>query len=138
VEAYHVTDPGHQLVHLSHADHVYETRKCPQWRIEVRLTALRSGLEGGVRVRLWWTLTVNPGKAMETYTNDKCQGQRSLSLKDRVKMDGHTDRWTEMIAVPPVLTSSVSMSSYGSSPTFSCSPTVALFTILLSCKVLQL
>jgi len=47
-----------------------------------------------------------------THTHAKDQGQTSLGSKDRVETDGQTDRRTEAIALPPVLTRSVDILNY--------------------------
>jgi len=57
------------------------------------------------------TFSFNPWAMVATHTPAKDQGQRSVGLKDRVKTDGRTDGRMEAIALPPVLTTSVTSNS---------------------------
>lgn len=87
----------------------WTTENCAQWRIGLRPTALDLTL----------TLEVWPPylQSQESYGHDPdtCEGpgQRSLSSKVRIETDRWTDRRTEVIALPPVLTRSVKMWTAG-------------------------
>jgi len=50
-----------------------------------------------------------------THTHVKDQGQKSVSLKDRVEVDGWTDGWREATALPPVLMWSIINNSIANS-----------------------
>ena len=50
------------------------------------------------------TLTFNLLQAMVmNYSQAKVQGQWSVGSEDRVETNGKTERWTEVISLPPLL-----------------------------------